>query len=115
MIKQLREDCEFLLKSNPDEFDLNELKDAIILLSDTIDDMDMQATIPRELYQGENYDKWRLGLLFKMNKVKSARRRFSGYYSRVKEETELNLLKSLCRSYIEGNEGALTAIKNMVM
>ncbi len=115
MIKQLREDTDWLLKISPEELDSGELKDAIILLADCQEDMEFQASLPRETFQGSDYDKWRQGLLYKLNKVKSARRRFSAYNKKVAEETGYNLLKSLCRAYFSGNTNVEPTIRHMVM
>lgn len=115
MIKQLREDLDYILGTPPEDFDVNEVREALILLGDAIDDFGYQLDVPREHFQGQDYDSWKMKASYKLNKVKSARRRFSSYYNRIKEDTELTLLKSLCVSYINGNAGALLQIQNMVM
>lgn len=115
MIKAIREDVDYLLRAPVDEYDVFDALQAINLLAEADDDLAFQLSVPRESFQGHDYDSWKTKASYKHNKIKSARRRFSAHYRRIQEETELNLLKSLCISLINGNEGALTAIKNMVM
>lgn len=114
MIKEARDDLNYLLGANPEDFDLWEVKDAIIFLSDTIDDFEYQIGAPREIFQGQDYDSWLMKARYKLNKVKSARRRFSGYLFKLKQESDLNLIKSLVRSYLSGNENVLDTLKSTV-
>jgi hypothetical protein len=76
-MKQSREDTNYLLSADPNDFDLEDAWVALIKLEDDLDDISFQLNdVPEEEFRGPNYTKWRMSASFKRNRIASARRRF---------------------------------------
>lgn len=72
-----KDNINYLLTAKPEDFDLLSAVDAVLELSDSLEDILFQINdVPEEEFQGLNYKQWKMKATYKKNIISSALRRF---------------------------------------
>jgi hypothetical protein len=115
MNKDSREDIQYLLTlEDLSDYNAADALEAYYTLLTAAEDMAFQISLGESEYTGADYRSWLKRVSYKMNKTKAVARRFSVLYQRLKEESELNFLKSTVRSYLNGSTGLETTLRGLV-
>lgn len=109
-----REDVNFLIGANVEDFDQTGALEAYHTLMDVFLDLDFQLKVSERDFKGSDREAWATKAEYKQNRVVEAARRFSRRYRELKEESELTFLKSAIRSYLNGSTGLESTIRGIV-
>ncbi len=96
-----KDNTNYLLTVNVAEFDLEEAVAAKNELSDALDDLTFQLSLPRSEFQGEDYALWHKKASYKKNRVASAYRKFKARVIELQRESALELLADEILTYLE--------------
>lgn len=103
-----REDVDYLLGADPQDFTVEEARDARDLLEAAINDISFQLDyVTADTFDGVDFDKWRRSAGFKKNKMLQAKRQFNNRYEDLWQESFLGEIKELIfKALIDNDEGA---------
>ncbi len=104
MISEQRDNCNFILSSNPEDFDLEGAQQALLVLFECYFDMTFQVDLGPEGFQGPDYHSWKTKILYKLSRVKSSIKKFQYRVKDLQENSELNLLKMAVRAFLNNTE-----------
>ena len=96
-----KDNTKYLLTVNVAEFDLEEAVAAKNELSDALDDLTFQLSLPRSEFQGEDYALWHKKASYKKNRVASAYRKFKARIIELQRESALGQLAHQVLAYLD--------------
>lgn len=96
-----KDNTNYLLTVNVAEFDLEEAVAAKNELSDALDDLTFQLSLPRSEFQGEDYALWVKKASYKKNRVASAYRKFKARVIELQRESALGQLAHQVLAYLD--------------
>ena len=109
-----RNDIDFLITSNPDDFDYYGCAEAVCLLQDSLEDIDFQLdTVPKRKFTGNNYEDWKTKCIYKKNRIKAAFRRFLYRIKWLTQEHKAEKFKAILIRVIEGDPKVHSEILNL--
>ncbi len=104
MISEHRQNIDFLLKSAPEDFNLEEAKEALLELYSTLFDLQFQLGLGSDGFQGPDYQTWFTRASYKESRVKSTIKKFQYRVKDLQEKSDLNLLKMAARALLANPE-----------
>ena len=96
-----KDNTNYLLTVNVAEFGLEEAVEAKNELSDALDDLTFQLSLPPGEFQGTDYQTWFKKALYKKNRIASAYRKFKARVVELQRESALGQLASQVLSYLD--------------
>ena len=110
-----RENIDFLLVANPEEFDLDGAIEAQLELSYAFDDINFQINdVPEYEFKGNNYKKWKTGACYKRGKISSAYKRFRNRVNRLLEELNSKKYLTIIKGLLDNDPTAVEEAKKLV-
>lgn len=96
-----KDNTNYLLTVNVAEFGLEEAVEAKNELSDALDDLTFQLSLPPGEFQGTDYQTWFKKASYKKNRIASAYRKFKARVVELQRESALGQLASQVLSYLD--------------
>jgi len=96
-----KDNTNYLLTVNVAEFDLEEAVAAKNELSDALDDLTFQLSLPPSEFQGTDYQVWFKKASYKKNRIASAYRKFKARVVELQRESALGRLANQVLTYLE--------------
>lgn len=101
MNSQAKDNTNYLLTANVTEFDLEDAVAAKNELSDALDDLTFQLSLPPSEFQGEDYPSWHKKASYKKNRIASVYRKFKTRVIELQRTSALELLAHEVLEYLE--------------
>ncbi len=103
-MKESKENVDFLLRENPINLNLEETKEALLILYEALYDLNFQLGLGSDGFQGPDYQTWFTRASYKESRVKATIKKFQYRVKDLQEKSDLNLLKMAVRAFLANPE-----------